>query len=96
MRLTYLEKPRAGALFHLSIVDAEGSVRTTWSVDGEPVETTECDDPPCYEEMYIQSDWQGRRLDILSMDSQETKRLSFIIAGTDMAPVANVGAAQLG
>ena len=94
MQLRFEEPPRAGSVFRLSIADPEGIAHTIWALDGDVVNTSECDDPPCYEEMYIQPHWEGRALHIVSTDSRETRELSFRIEGTDLVPTPTTGAQQ--
>lgn len=92
MQLQFPEPPKAGTNFRLTIKDVEGIAHTTWLLEGDVVETTECGDPPCYEEMYIDPEWEGREMRILSTDNRETKELRFRIGGTNLAPAATRGA----
>jgi hypothetical protein len=94
MQLQFEKPPRAGSKFRLRIVDPVGIAHTIWALDGDVVNTFECDDPPCYEEMYISPYWEGRELHIVSTDSRETRELRFRIEGTDLVPTPATGAQQ--
>jgi hypothetical protein len=92
MRLLFQDPPRAGTHFRLTITNSDGIAHTTWLLDGDLVKTTECDDPPCYDEMYIEPAWEGREIHIVSSDNRETKELRFRVGGTNLAPAATSGA----
>jgi hypothetical protein len=89
MRLSYRENPRAGENFYLQVVDYVGTVFVHWTIDATVVNVTQCADPPCYEEMYIEPRYAGHILEIACMDDVETTELRFLIAGTSPSPVSS-------
>ena len=87
MRLQYNQIPRAGETFILSITGSVGIARVTWMINDAVLNVTKCEDPPCYEEMYIEPRFAGRELRLIGEDEVETKELRLRIGGTDTAPI---------
>lgn len=89
MRLSYQRKPKAGENFYLQVADSVGTVFVHWTIDGTVVTVTQCGDPPCYEEMYIEPQYAGHILEIACMDDVETSELRFRILGTSPSPASS-------
>jgi hypothetical protein len=81
MYLTYGSNPIAGELFSVNTTDVEGAARLSWYLDDELVKTTECQDPPCYDEIYLSQDLGGSSLRVVVEDAADTTELDLLISG---------------
>lgn len=80
MYLTYGSNPIAGESFSVHTTEVEGAARLSWYVDNTLIKETECQDPPCYDEIVLSQDLGGSTLRVTVEDAVDAAELDLTIS----------------
>ncbi|WPJ96358.1 hypothetical protein SH580_01410 [Coraliomargarita algicola] len=79
MKITYERPPLAGKKFVFAMRTNSGRSRVNIFLNGNEIQTFDCDDPPCYQAFFVPQGTAGSTLLLRGFDGREEYEIFFFI-----------------